>query len=170
VLHPRRLLHPRQRLNEALWYLRYPALIAIWCYRRSRRLLLAGRLEYSQALRGIGRILTGIDISPSARIGDRLIISHGQGVVIGGATIGDDCWILQNVTIGLAGRGIDDLDDAHASFPTLGDRVTVYAGAVLVGAITVGDDAVIAANAVVTEDVPAGATVGGIPARVLKDS
>jgi serine O-acetyltransferase len=93
----------------------------------------------------------GIEINPVVRIGQRFVIGHQGGIVIGAAAIGDDCVVRQGVTIGqkVAGRGR----------PVLGDRVEVAAGAVIVGKISVGDDVTIGPNAVVTEDVPAGSRV-----------
>lgn len=143
-----------------------PSLIALAFYTRSRRAYREGRADRAQMLRGVGRIITGIDISPGAEIGERFAISHGQGIVIGDAVIGDDCRILQGVTIGRA--GFDDHTDEPSAYPRIGDRVTIYAGAVLVGGVTIGHDAVIAANAVVVEDVPPGVVVGGVPARVIR--
>jgi serine O-acetyltransferase len=87
--------------------------------------------------------------------------------VIGDAVIGDDCRILEGVTIGREGFG--DHTDAPTDYPHIGNRVTIYAGAVVVGGVTVGDGATIAANAVVRDDVPPGAVVGGVPARVIRD-
>lgn len=104
----------------------------------------------------------GADILPRADIGGGCILPHTPGLVIGGfSVLGEDCTILHGVTLGEA--SFDTLD-----YPRLGDRVTVGAGATLLGGITVGDDAVIAAGAVVLADVPAGATAAGVPARVLR--
>jgi serine O-acetyltransferase len=110
-------------------------------------------------LRRLGVALCGVDILPTARIGGGCIVSHGLGLVIGGETeIGEDCTLLQGVTLGEV--RFDEL-----ACPRLGDRVTVGVGAKLLGGIRVGDDAVIGAGAVVLDDVPNGATVVGIPAR-----
>jgi serine O-acetyltransferase len=104
----------------------------------------------------------GVDILPQAEIGGGCIVAHGIGLVVGGRTvIGEDCTLLQGVTLGEA--RFDEL-----ACPRLGDRVTVGAGAIVLGGITVGDGAMIAAGAVVRADVPAGATVAGVPARVLE--
>jgi serine O-acetyltransferase len=103
----------------------------------------------------------GVDILPRARIGGGCIIAHGIGLVVGGySVIGEDCTLLHGVTLGEA--RFDEID-----YPRVGDRVTIGAGATLLGGITVGDDAVIAAGAVVLADVPARATVAGVPARVI---
>lgn len=104
----------------------------------------------------------GADILPRADIGGGCVLPHTPGLVIGGFTvIGEDATILHGVTFGEA--SFDTLD-----YPRLGDRVTVGAGATLLGGITVGDDAVIAAGAVVLADVPAGATAAGVPARIVR--
>ena len=99
-----------------------------------------------------------------ARIGGGCVIAHGLGTVIGGySVIGEDCTILQGVTLGEA--RFEEITD-----PRIGDRVILGAGATLLGEITVGDDATVAAGAVVLEDVPAGAVVAGVPARVIGES
>jgi len=103
----------------------------------------------------------GVDILPSADIGGGCIIAHGIGLVVGGATvIGEDCTLLHGVTLGEV--RFDEL-----ACPRLGDRVTVGAGAIVLGGIEVGDDAMIGAGAVVRDDVPAAACVAGVPARVI---
>jgi serine O-acetyltransferase len=113
--------------------------------------------------------LNGCDISPHARIGPGLKLIHPCGVVIGWATIGSNATILQNVTIGLANfRDMDaGIPFTHADFPVIGNDVSIFAGAVLLGAITVGDGAQIGANAVVLKDVPPNCMAVGVPARVI---
>lgn len=109
------------------------------------------------------RNVYGIELPASARIGRRVVFEHQSGIVVhGNAIIGDDCVIRQNVTLG--NRHRDRLFDA----PELGCRVDVGAGAKVLGRVRVGDDARIGANAVVLEDVPAGATAVGVPARVQR--
>ena len=104
----------------------------------------------------------GVDILPRADIGGGCIVAHGIGLVVGGETvIGEDCTLLHGVTLGEV--RFDEL-----ACPRLGDRVTVGAGAAVLGGITVGDDAVIGAGSVVLSDVPAGARVAGVPARVIQ--
>jgi len=111
-----------------------------------------------------GKFHTGIEIHPGAQIGKGLFIDHGAGVVIGETTvIGDNCTIYQAVTLG--GRGHAKHTKRH---PTLGDNVLIGAGAKLLGNITVGDNASIGANAVILHDVPAGATIVGVPGKVVK--
>jgi serine O-acetyltransferase len=102
-----------------------------------------------------------VDILPRAEIGGGCIVAHGLGLVIGGRTvIGEDCTLLHGVTLGEA--RFDELD-----CPIVGDRVTIAAGAMVLGGIRVGDDSTVGAGAVVLADVPAGTRVAGVPARVI---
>ena len=135
---------------------------AIWSHR------LAHRMWARPALRGPARILsqltrflTGIEIHPGAHIGRRFFIDHGMGVVIGETTeIGDDVMLYHGVTLG--GRSLE-----HGKrHPTIGDRVTVGAGAKVLGPVHVGTDSAIGANAVVTHDVPPDSIATGIPAVI----
>jgi len=108
-------------------------------------------------------IFCGICIGGDARIGRRLSIEHHGCIVVHGATvIGDDCMIRHGVTIGNTG-----MDDPLGA-PSIGDRVQMGAGAKILGRIRVGNDVIIGANAVVIQDVPDFAVVGGVPARILK--
>ncbi|OYY52853.1 MAG: serine acetyltransferase [Polaromonas sp. 39-63-203] len=110
----------------------------------------------------LAEMLCGVTIGVSARIGRRLVIEHSGAIVVHGlAVIGDDCIIRQGVTIG--NRRMDRPLEA----PQLGHRVNVGAGAKILGAVRVGDDADIGANAVVITDVPAGALAVGVPARII---
>ena len=103
----------------------------------------------------------GIELPYSAQLGRRVIIEHQSGIVVHGATvIGDDCIIRQNCTLGI--RSMSDLEGA----PVLGRAVHIGAGAVIMGRVRVGDGARIGANAVVLDDVPAGALATGVPARI----
>jgi serine O-acetyltransferase len=110
----------------------------------------------------LSRFLTGIEIHPGAVIGEGLFIDHGMGVVIGETTvIGDNCHLLQGVTLGgTSTRRVK-------RHPTLGNHVTVGAGARLIGAITVGDNARIGAGSVVVANVPPYATVVGVPGHII---
>ena len=111
----------------------------------------------------IARLLTGIEIHPGAAIGKRFFIDHGMGVVIGEtAIIGDDVLIYQGVTLGGTGK---DLGKRH---PTVGNFVTIGAGAKVLGNITIGDYSTIGAGSVVIEDVPQHCTVVGIPGHIVK--
>ena len=108
----------------------------------------------------IARWLTGIEIHPAAKLGRRLVIDHGMGVVIGEtAEVGDDCYFYHQVTLGVA-RTM-----GGKRHPTVGNNVIIGAGAKVLGPITVGDNARVGSNAVVLENVPADTTVVGIPAR-----
>ncbi|MDM0046459.1 serine O-acetyltransferase [Variovorax dokdonensis] len=141
----------------------YPGLHAVvlhrmahWCWNHGLRWL-AGAV--ARASRG----LTGIEIHPAARIGNGVFFDHAMGVVVGEtAEIGDGCTIYQGVTLG--GTSLYKGTKRH---PTLGRNVVVGAGAKVLGGFTVGDDARIGSNAVVTRPVPAGATAVGIPARII---
>jgi serine O-acetyltransferase len=107
----------------------------------------------------------GIELPYSARLGRRVVIEHQSAIVVhGNAVIGDDSILRQGVTLG--NKSLDRPHDA----PTLGKRVNVGAGAKILGAVTIGDDATIGANAVVLADVPPGALAVGIPARVVRVS
>lgn len=143
--------------------LTYSGVHAVMIYRLShalykRKLLLAARIV-SQ----LGRLLTGIEIHPGAKIGKGLLIDHGSGVVIGEtAEIGDYCLLYQGCTLGGTGK------DKGKRHPTLGNGVMVGCGAKVLGPFKVGDGAKIAANAVVLSEVPAGATAVGVPAKVVR--
>ena len=125
---------------------------------------------YRHKLRFIARMIsqwsrhfTGIEIHPGARIGRRFVIDHGMGIVIGEtAIIGDDVLIYQGVTLGGSGK------DKGKRHPTIGNNVMIGAGAKVLGNFTVGDGARIASNAVVLKEVPAGATVVGVPGKVTR--
>ena len=109
------------------------------------------------------RFWTGIEIHPGAKIGKRLVIDHGMGVVIGEtAEIGDDCLIYHGVTLGGTGK------DQGKRHPTLGNNVLVGSGAKVLGPFKVGDNARIAAGAVVLEEVPPNATAVGVPAQIVR--
>lgn len=109
------------------------------------------------------RFLTGIEIHPGAKIGRRVFLDHGLGIVIGETTeIGDDCTIYQGVTLG--GTSLYKGMKRH---PTLGKGVVVSAGAKVLGGFTVGDGARVGSNAVALKEIPPGATAVGIPARIL---
>ena len=129
---------------------------------RNRYVRLPWTLLYI-VLNKLVEVFCGITIGATAVIGHRLAIEHHGGIVVHGASvIGDDCMIRHGVTLGNAGRA----DPMGA--PRIGNRVEIGAGAKILGRVSVGDDAIIGANAVVTRDVPAGAIVGGVPARIIK--
>jgi serine O-acetyltransferase len=116
------------------------------------------------------RFITGIEIHPGAKLGRRLVIDHGMGVVIGEtATVGDDCLIYHGVTLG--GKVAQAREECQGRrHPAVGNRVTIGSGATLLGAITIGDGATIGAMSVVLDDVPPGALAVGIPAKIKKRS
>ena len=116
------------------------------------------------------RFFTGIEIHPGAKIGKNLFIDHGMGVVIGETSeIGDNVTIYHNVTLGGSSPSIDSERQRHEKrHPTIGNDVVIGSGAQIIGPIKVGNNARIAANAVVVKDVPENATMVGIPARAVK--
>lgn len=131
-------------------------------YRFQSRLVRYPLGALHMVLAKLAEIACGVTIGVSARIGRRLVIEHSGAIVVHGlAVIGDDCTIRQGVTIG--NRRMDRPLEA----PQLGNRVNVGAGAKILGAVRVGDDADIGANAVVITDVPAGALAVGVPARII---
>lgn len=142
--------------------LSYPGFHAITAYRITHALQGAGIPLLPRWLAHVARFLTGIEIHPGAQIGQAFFIDHGMGVVIGETVeAGDNCTIYQGVTLG--GTSL-----SHGKrHPTLGDNVTVGVGAAVLGAITIGDNAKVGGGSVVVKDVPANATVVGIPARVV---
>jgi serine O-acetyltransferase len=146
----------------------YPGLHAIWFHRLSHGLWQSNLGPFrwlARFLAMLSRWITGIEIHPGARIGRRVFIDHGMGVVIGEtAELGDDCTIYQGVTLG--GTSLTKGEKRH---PTLGPRVVVGAGAKVLGPFTVGEGAKVGSNAVVVAAVPEGATVVGIPARTVED-
>ena len=144
----------------------YPGLHAIMAHRLAHRLWTAHFYWLARFISHLSRILTGIEIHPGAKIGRRVFIDHGFGVVIGEtAEIGDDCTIYQGVTLG--GTRLYKGAKRH---PTLGKGVVVGAGAQVLGGFLVGDGARIGSNAVVVKPVPAHATAVGNPARVIEKS
>lgn len=142
----------------------YPGFQAVLIYRLSNLMWKAKLKLIARITANVGRIITGIEIHPAAKIGKKLFIDHGIGVVIGEtAVIGDGCTLYHGVTLG----GVSwEKGKRH---PTLGNDVIIGAGAKVLGPITLGNGSKIGSNAVVLEDVPAGTTVVGIPARTAKD-
>ncbi len=140
----------------------YAGLHAVLWHRLSHALWRAGLRGVARLSSHIARFLTGIEIHPGATIGRRLFIDHGMGVVIGEtAEIGDDVLIYHSVTLGgLSGQ-------PGKRHPTIEEKVTIGAGAQVLGPIRIGRGARVGANAVVVKDVPPGVTVVGIPAQVV---
>ena len=140
----------------------YPGMRAIWIHRLSHRVYTAGWPVPARMLSGLGRFLSGVEIHPGATIGRRFFIDHGMGIVIGEtAEIGDDVTLYHGVTLG------GTTWNQGKRHPTLEDGVVVGAGAKVLGPITIGRDARVGSNSVVTKAVPAGTTVTGIPGRIL---
>ena len=138
----------------------YPGLHAVMWHRMSHFLWRKGFRLAARFSSHIARWVTGIEIHPAAKLGRRLVIDHGMGVVIGEtAEVGDDCYLYHQVTLGVARTS------AGKRHPTVGNNVIIGAGAKVLGPITVGDNARIGSNAVVVDPVPADTTVVGIPAR-----
>ena len=150
----------RTRLEVALCY---PGLHAVVLHRVSHLLWRAGLRLPARLLANLTRWLTGIEIHPAAKLGRRLFIDHGLGLVIGEtAEVGDDVTLYHNVTLG----GVSLSPGKR--HPTLADGVIVGAGASILGPIAIGAGARIGSNAVVLRDVSAGASVIGIPGREVK--
>jgi serine O-acetyltransferase len=143
----------------------YPGVHAIWGHRVSHWLWGRGAKVTARTLGEITRILTGVDIHPGAILGTGVFIDHATGVVIGEtAEVGEDVTIFHGVTLGGTGR------ETGKRHPTIGDRVTIGAGAKVLGAIKVGEDSRIGANAVVVKEVPASSVVVGVPGQIVNSS
>ena len=130
--------------------------VAHWLYCKNWRFLARCVSQWS-------RFWTGIEIHPGAKIGRRLVIDHGMGIVIGEtAEVGDDCLIYHGVTLGGTGK------DQGKRHPTIGNNVLISCGAKVLGPFKVGDNSRIAANAVVLSEIPPDSTAVGVPARVVR--
>lgn len=152
---------PAARSSVEVFFL-YSGVHAVWWHRVSHALWNAKLLFLARLLSQLTRFFTGVEIHPGAKIGRRLFIDHGMGVVIGEtAVIGDDCVLYHGVTLG--GTHTENVK----RHPTLGDRVLVGAGAKLLGDISLGDDSSVGANAVVVADAPEGSTLVGVPAKPI---
>jgi serine O-acetyltransferase len=144
----------------------YPGLHAIYIHKLARWFWTHGLRWLGRFTSHVGRWATGIEIHPGAIVGRRVFIDHGMGVVIGEtANVGDDCTIYQGVTLG--GTSLYRGAKRH---PTLEAGVVVGAGAKVLGGFTVGAGAKVGSNAVVVKEVPAGATVVGIPGRIIEEA
>ena len=141
----------------------YQGFHVLLAYRIAHKLLTWKIPFLPRLISQVARFLTGIEIHPAATIGKRFFIDHGMGVVIGETTIiGDDVLIYQGVTLGGTGK------EQGKRHPTLGNFVTVGAGAKVLGNIEIKDYSTIGAGSVVIEDVPEHCTVVGIPGRIVK--
>lgn len=142
--------------------LTYSGLHAILMHRLAHFLYNHKRYLIARLISHCGRFLTGIEIHPGAKIGERFFIDHGMQVVIGETTeIGDDVLLYQGVTLGGVGR------EKGKRHPTLGNNVVVGAGAKVLGPIIIGDNVRIGAGSVVVKSVPSNTTVVGVPARIV---
>ena len=141
--------------------LNYSGMHAIWSHRLSHRLWQRDTTKaLARSISQFTRFLTGVEIHPGATIGRRFFIDHGMGIVIGETTeIGDDVMLYHGVTLG--GRSLEKVK----RHPTIGDRVTIGAGAKVLGPVQIGADSAIGANAVVVNDHPHDSIITGIPAK-----
>ncbi|TAL03405.1 MAG: serine O-acetyltransferase [Rhodospirillaceae bacterium] len=155
----------RDPAARSLWEIAflYPGIRVLVFHRLAHALWRGGFSFLARWVSEVGRWLSGIEIHPGATIGHRLFIDHGLGVVIGEtAIVGNDVTLYHGVTLG----GIADAHHTARRHPIVEDGVVIGAGAKVLGAITVGRNARVGANAVAVKDVPAGVTVVGIPAQV----
>lgn len=149
-------------LEPLLYFKGFHALVA---HRFAHELWTAGRKDFALYLQSQSSRIFAVDINPAARIGRGIMLDHATGIVIGEtAVVGDNCSILQNVTLG--GNGKEN-GDRH---PKIGKNVLLAAGAKVLGNIRVGDCSKVAAGSVVLQDVPPNKTVAGVPAKVVGDS
>src|SRR4030066_61277 len=151
--------------NAVEVFLCYPGLHAIWLHRIAHALYQRGWFTTARLVSHFNRGFTGIEIHPGAKIGRRLFIDHGMGVVIGETSeIGDDCLIYTGVVLG--GTSLVK----KKRHPTLGNRVIVGSNSTVLGAITIGDGARIGSGSVVVKPVPPGATAVGVPCRIVGET
>lgn len=141
----------------------YPGVKAVQSHRRAHWFYEHDMKFIARLVSQVSRRRTGIEIHPGAKIGKRLVIDHGMGIVIGEtAEIGDDCLIYHGVTLGGTGK------DSGKRHPTIGNNVLIGTGAKVLGPFKVGDNSRIAANSVVLGEIPPDSTAVGVPARVVK--
>lgn len=143
--------------------LSYPGVHSLWIHAFAHALYVRGHFTPARLVSHLGRFLTGIEIHPGARVGRRVFIDHGMGVVIGEtAEVGDDCLLYKGVVLG--GTSLD----RGKRHPTLRRGVTVGSNACILGPIEIGEGARVGAGSVVVKPVPAEATVVGVPGRVVR--
>ena len=141
----------------------YPGIKAVLSHRRAHWCHMHGLKFLARLISQRSRHRTGIEIHPGAKIGKRLVIDHGMGIVIGEtAEIGDDCLLYHGVTLGGTGK------DSGKRHPTIGNNVLIGTGAKVLGPFKVGDNSRIAANSVVLGEVPPDSTAVGIPAHIVR--
>ncbi|MEN4007425.1 MAG: serine O-acetyltransferase [Methanobacteriaceae archaeon] len=142
----------------------YPGLHAIWFYRIANWFWIHGHLFTGRFISALARFLTGIEIHPGAKIGRRVFIDHGMGVVVGEtAIIGDDVLIYQGVVLG--GTSLE----RKKRHPTIGSGVVIGSGAKIMGNIEIGDCSKVGAGSVVLKSAPKGSTIVGVPGRNVKE-
>ncbi|AOK90045.1 serine O-acetyltransferase [Paenibacillus sp. SEL1] len=141
----------------------YSGVHALWAHRIAHWFYLRNWCTLARVISQVSRFMTGIEIHPGARIGDRLFIDHGMGVVIGETCeIGDDVILYQGVTLGGTGK------EKGKRHPTIGNNVVIGSGAKILGSFTIGAQSNIGSNSVVLKEVPPNSTVVGIPGRVVR--
>ncbi len=151
-------------VHSYLEILLYPGLHAIFWYRIARFFYKIHFYFTARLISQLTRFFTGIEIHPGAKVGRRLFIDHGMGVVIGETTIiGNDCVIFHGVTLGGTGK------DKGKRHPTIGNNVIIGAGAKLLGPIVIGNDVKIGANSVVLKNIIDNKTVVGIPGKIVEN-
>ena len=150
--------------------LTYPGIKAVFLHRVANFFHIAGFHLLARIISQLSRFFTGIEIHPGAKIGTNLFIDHGMGVVIGETSeIGNNVTIYHAVTLGGISPSINSESQRNEKrHPTIGNDVVIGSGAQIIGPIKVGNGSRIAANAVVVNDVPEGATMVGVPAKVIK--
>lgn len=154
----------RDPAARSVWevVLTYSGLHAIWGYRIAHKLWKAKWYTAARVVSQITRFLTGVEIHPAAKIGRKLFIDHGMGVVIGETCeIGDNVTIFQGVTLGGTGK------EKGKRHPTVGNNVLIATGAKVLGSFKIGDNSKIGAGSVVLQEVPPNSTVVGIPGRIV---
>jgi serine O-acetyltransferase len=140
----------------------YSGLHALWSHRMAHWLFNKRLFSMARTISQISRFFTGIEIHPGAKIGRRLFIDHGMGVVIGETCeIGNDVVLYQGVTLGGTGK------EKGKRHPTIGNNVVIGSGAKVLGSFTIGDGSFVGANAVVLREVPNHSTVVGIPGKLV---
>ncbi|HBG5346283.1 TPA: serine O-acetyltransferase [Clostridioides difficile] len=144
-------------------FLLYPSVHAMIMHRMAHALYKKKMLFTARLISQISRFMTGIEIHPGAKMGEGILIDHGMGVVIGEtAEVGNRVTIYQGATLGATGK------DTGKRHPTVGDDVLIGAGTKILGPLNIGSNSKIGASSVVVKDVPNGATVVGIPAKIVK--
>lgn len=145
-------------------FLAYPGVHALWLHQIAHALWQADRRLVARVVAHQNRFLTGVEIHPGATLGAGVFIDHGMGVVIGEtATVGDGCILYKGVVLG--GTSLE----RTVRHPQVGKNVVVGSNACVLGAIHIGDGARVGSGSVVIKDVPAGATVVGVPGRIVRD-